>query len=657
MSSVRRILVANRGEIVSRVARTARRMGIEVVAVYASSDRNSAYVQDADFSLPLGDDSSSSPYLDIDLLVAKAVANNCDAIHPGYGFLAENAAFARAVIDAGLTWIGPPPEAIEAMGGKIEAKRIAAQAGVPVLESIELSDDVDEAAEAAQRLLTPPLLVKPSAGGGGKGMHRVNDFDGFTDVLHRAQREAKAAFGDGTLFIERYLESARHVEVQVMADQHGNVLHLGTRDCSVQRRHQKVVEEAPAPGLSADLIDRMCAAATSLASEINYVGAGTVEYLVFGDEFIFLEMNTRLQVEHPVTEEITGRDLVELQVIAARGDALPLTQGEITTSGHSIEVRLYAENPAKRFLPSPGTVDVCELPDTEGIRWEMGIQTGSVVSSRYDPMVGKVVATGRDRNEARHRLAHALKRLRLAGLRTNIELLVAILEDEDFADVVLSTHFLDLHPDLVKPQTRPEDTQRNIIAGLVHEALNRREQTKVQPFMPVGWRSLRSQGTRVVVHVGDENFTVEYVQERDGSWTFQIADQSFEVNVISFSADSIDLEIDDLRGSFDIRPQADRIYVFGQWGVTGFEEIPALGGDAGHVAGDLVSPLPGVVVRVVASVGDKVLAGDTIVTIEAMKMEHQISAPSDGVLQTISVNEGDVVDHGQSIGIIEPAEA
>lgn len=361
-NSITTVLVANRGEVASRIARTATRLGIRTVGVYAESDRNAAYLDDLDIAVALGDDATSSPYIDHELILDAAQRTGADAVHPGYGFLAENAEFAAKVIEQGLTWVGPPPQAMIEMAGKIRAKEIARDSGVPVLDSVTVDDDPESSIERARAIPTP-LLVKPSAGGGGKGMHRVDDHAALAQTIEIAQREALSSFGDGTLFIERYVESPRHVEVQVFADQHGNVVHLGDRDCSVQRRHQKIVEEAPAPGLDAHVRERMAEAAVSLARSIGYEGAGTVEFLYFDGDFAFLEMNTRLQVEHPVTEQVTGEDLVEWQFIVASGGRLPSSQEEITLDGHSVEVRLYAEDPANDYLPSPGTVHLLEAPN------------------------------------------------------------------------------------------------------------------------------------------------------------------------------------------------------------------------------------------------------------------------------------------------------
>ncbi len=443
MSDITKILIANRGEIALRVIRTARAMGIRTVAVYSDADRDAAHVTAADEAVRIGaDDSDSSAptasYLNIDALMDAAKESGADAVHPGYGFLSERAAFARACGDAGLVFIGPPPDVIEAMGRKDYARRIAEQAEVPVLPTYQ-ADDPN---------MHLPVLVKAAAGGGGKGMRIVRNAADLPDALAAARREAESAFGDGTLLVERYVEHGRHVEVQVLADAYGTVLHLGERDCSAQRRHQKVVEESPAPTISADLRERLLSAAVRLTAHVNYVNAGTVEFLVSDDEFFLLEMNTRLQVEHPVTELVTGLDLVELQIRIAAGERMPLRQEEVTSRGHAIEVRVYAEDAEHGFLPQAGRAGVVRWPRGEGVRVDAALRSFDEVSPWYDPMIGKVTSHGPDRESARQAILGALAETRIDGLTTNLAFLATLLGSAQFADAAIDTSWLDRHPDL-----------------------------------------------------------------------------------------------------------------------------------------------------------------------------------------------------------------
>ncbi|MFM9136037.1 MAG: acetyl/propionyl/methylcrotonyl-CoA carboxylase subunit alpha, partial [bacterium] len=467
---MRRILVANRGEIARRVFRTARAMGLQTVAVYSEPDAGAPFVSEADVAVALQGSTSAETYLDIAQVLAAARRTGADAVHPGYGFLSENPEFAEAVRDAGLTWIGPTPESIRAMALKVEAKRLAADAGVPLVPGSELADAVlgEEAAALAEDV-GYPLLVKASAGGGGKGMRVVDEAGDLAEALASARREAQASFGDPTVFLERYLAAARHVEVQVFGDAHGNVVHLGERECSIQRRHQKIVEEAPSPGLEAEACERMYAAAVALARAIGYRGAGTVEFLVLGSgadqEFFFLEMNTRLQVEHPVTEMVTGLDLVEWQIRVARGEALPLRQDEIHRVGHAIEVRLYAEDPSRGYLPNTGVLRGFAIDPS--LRVDSGVEAGSQVTSFYDPMLAKVIAHAADRTTATAQLARGLRASRIHGLVTNRDSLVAILESPRFQAGETTTAFLDQEPGVLDPVVPSDVLDRHLAAVAV----------------------------------------------------------------------------------------------------------------------------------------------------------------------------------------------
>ena len=666
MSRISTILVANRGEIVSRVARTAAGLGIRTVGVYSSSDTDSRYLDDVDVAVALGDDSKSSPYLSIGKILDACRRTGADAVHPGYGFLAENADFARAVIDAGLTWIGPTPAAIDAMGGKIGAKEIAAEAGVPVLDSVTVGEDV-AASIADIKGLQPPLLVKPSAGGGGKGMVRLDSHDGLERALETARRGAESAFGDGTLFVERYLEGPRHVEVQILGDQHGTVVHLGTRDCSVQRRHQKIIEEAPAPATyPPELSEQICASAVALAKQIGYVGAGTVEFLAYDNGFAFLEMNTRLQVEHAVTEQVMGVDLVEQQIRIAEGQAVPsmfqldaeqfdgvdpfARPDKLGATESSIEARVYAEDPARGYLPSPGLITHWHAPDVPGVRWEVGVRTGSDVSVRFDPMIAKAVAVGDDRPTAIALLRKALSGIVVSGISTNIPQLIAILDDPEFAAGGIGTDFLDRRPELVGSRASDEDVQLAAVAASLHDLLSTPDGPRVQPFAPVGFRILRSQPIATSYAYGDESVDVQLTPQRDGTWTLG---DSGAVRVARRDGAKIALEIDGVRRSFAVTPGDPTLVSTGS-GVVALSPVAAAGGeDADGVAGSIAAPLPGLVVSIEVAVGDTVKADQTLVVLEAMKMEHKLSAGGAGVVKEILVGVGDTVDYQAPLIVVE----
>jgi acetyl/propionyl-CoA carboxylase alpha subunit len=643
---ITRLLVANRGEVVSRVARTARERGIAVVGLYADSDADALYLRDTDVAIALGSDAGPSPYLDIRAVLNAAVHAGADAVHPGYGFLAENADFAQACIDAGLVWVGPPPAAIRAMGGKIEAKELAAKAGVPLLPSMVVSEDTDLNDVAA---LGFPLLLKPSAGGGGKGMHRVDATEELPTAIATARREALASFGSAALLAERYITGPRHVEVQVFADVAGHVLHLGDRDCSVQRRHQKIIEEAPALDLPTGIREAMAEAAISLTKSIGYVGAGTVEFLAFEDTFAFLEMNTRLQVEHAVTEEVTRLDLVDLQLQVAMGHDLPMTQADLDIRGHAVEARLYAEDPANDYLPTPGVVERMHVPAVPGVRWELGLETGTRVGSRYDPMVAKVVARGRDRQQALGRLSAALKELRTIGLTTNRESLVGITTDREFLRTAVGTDFLIRRPELLSTRTDVALTNAHAVAAALHACLTRRSIASVQPFTPPGWRNLRSQDATVVYgRDSGDPISVSYRQEGDSTWTATVDGVELTAVVHGWGADHIDVAVDGRRRWCRIAVSTEAIFVDSREAVTTLR--PRQAGrtdDSEQAAGAALAPMPGTVVAVAVSLGDIVDVDDTLVVVEAMKMEHRVRASSKGVVDSVHVKLGDAVAQHQ----------
>ena len=637
---IRRVLIANRGEIARRVARTCRDLGIETVAVFSDADADALFAREATTAVRLPGNAPADTYLRIDLVVDVALRAGADAVHPGYGFLAENPQFAQTVIDAGLTWIGPPPSAMASMGSKIEAKRLMRAAGVPVLP------EGDEAGL--------PALVKASAGGGGRGMRIVRSAEDLADAVAAAQREALAAFGDGTVFVERYVERGRHVEIQVFADRHGNCVSLFERECSIQRRHQKIVEECPSPAVSADLRATMGAAAVAAAQAVGYVGAGTVEFLLAPDgSFYFLEMNTRLQVEHPVTELVTGLDLVALQISVAEGSPLPRTALYPTMNGHAIEVRLCAEDPAAGYLPQTGRLTRFEVPAGAHLRVDTGVENGSEVPPYYDSMIAKVVAWAPDRTAAARALSHALASSRVHGVATNRDQLVAVLRHPEFLAGDLDTGFLDRNP-----CTDGDD------AGLAHAAVaaalalqaDRRARTAVLAHVPSGWRNVPSQDQTVEFDVrGSQQVAVGYRLDRSGRLASVTVDGTpCSVSLTSASPTEVALVGDGVLRRYTVAISDETVDVDGpdrSWSLRIVERFPLP--DAAGLAGSLVAPMPGSILRVLVDVGEVVTPGQPLVVLEAMKMEHQVVAPSGGTVTRVLVAPGDQATTGQALLVVE----
>ncbi len=675
----KRLLVANRGEIARRVFRTARGLGIETIAVYSDPDANSAHVRDADLAVALGGTTSTESYLDTGKILEAAARSGADAIHPGYGFLSENPDFAQAVMAAGLTWVGPTPESIRSMALKVEAKRLAEAAGVPLVPGAELAADVtNDQLERTASEVGFPLLVKASAGGGGKGMRVINSPDELIDAVDAARREAQNSFGDPTVFFERYLTGARHVEVQVFGDTHGNVVHLFERECSIQRRHQKIVEESPSPGTTPATLDQMYAAAVSLASQIGYVGAGTVEFLVFGEgaaqEFFFLEMNTRLQVEHPVTEEVTGLDLVEWQLQVASGHELPYPQGAIARNGHAIEVRLYAEDPANNYLPSTGRLVAfgSESSMARYCRKDSGFDAGDEVSPFYDPMLAKIISQGSDRAEAIDKLATNLRQLDIAGVITNRDSLVAILESPEFADGATTTDFLDKHPHLMDaPTVDVAEREALLVAAALSNAWFDRQSATWGDLAFGGWRNISAvpqrsdweldggaEPRRFAVVWSPSSASAGSVELRESEpaagWTGPVRGHSYAINMDSWETIDrrqramVNLELDGIRKGYTVGCADDFVWVTGRHDCLTFKKLPRFV-DPDHAAagGGPAAPVPGTVVSVEISAGDEVTEGQTLIVLEAMKMEHRITAAVDGVVDEVLVNTGDSVDAHQ----------
>jgi propionyl-CoA carboxylase alpha chain len=635
---INRLLVANRAEIASRIFRTCRTLGIGTVAIHSDADAALPYVREADLAVRLPGNAPAETYLDVDAILHAARRTGADAIHPGYGFLSENADFARAVEAAGLTWIGPSPDSIEAMGSKIEAKRIMREAGVPVLDAPDSPTDADL-----------PLIVKASAGGGGRGMRIVRDLASLDTEIADARDEAASAFGDGTVFVEPYVERGRHVEVQVVGDRHGDVLVLGERDCSIQRRHQKVVEEAPAPDLAPEVARSMHDAARAAAEAIGYVGAGTVEFLYDPEteRFFFLEMNTRLQVEHPVTEEVFGVDLVALQLAVAEGTALAhLDVGSPAPHGHAIEVRLYAEDPAADFQPQSGVLTAFDVQAGDGIRVESGFAAGSEVSTHYDAMLAKVVAHGPTRVAAARRLAATLDRARIHGVATNRDLLVAILRDPDFLAAKVGTDFLDRTS--VVATTEHRDPHRHLlVAATVALEEARRARRVVQRGIPVGWRNVTSQPQLTGF---EPDHGVAWHDDRDG-YRFD------GLEVTAIGPDSVTLVEGGLAATYSVRVDDTAVEVDGPVGHARLVERPRFTDPAEqHRSGSLLAPLPGTVVSVAVSTGDRVEADAPVLVLEAMKMRHTVSAPHPGTVSEIDVRPGAQVAAGEVLAVVEPME-
>jgi propionyl-CoA carboxylase alpha chain len=626
------ILVANRGEIASRVFRTCRALGIATVAVYSDADAGLPFVRDADVAVHLPGNAPSDTYLRGDLIIAAAQKAGAEAIHPGYGFLSENADFARDVEAAGLTWIGPSPESIAQMGSKIRAKELMAAAGVPILA-------VDLDGLTAGDL---PLLVKASAGGGGRGMRIVEQLDALDSELAKAKAEATSAFGDGTVFVEPYLPRARHVEVQILADNHGNVWAVGDRDCSIQRRHQKVVEESPAPNLSDKARTTLHIAAREAAKAVRYRGAGTVEFLVDGDRVFFLEMNTRLQVEHPVTEEVHGLDLVAAQIAIAEGQ--PLVGNAPTPTGHAIEARIYAEDPHLDYAPQTGTVRQFAFPDT--VRVEATVEPGSVVGIHYDAMIAKVIVHAADRATALRALADALRRATVTGVRTNVSALRRILSAPEVVAADLSTSMLEEHAAewlIGEPDAALE--HRYAIAAALAEATCAAANSPVLNRIPVAWRNVPSQ-PRVREYDGGVRVDYHAVGGR-----LRVADG---IDVLLASSNEVVLGHDGMTERFAVTVGHGFVDVAGPDGSRSFTPVPRFVNPADSVAeGSLLAPMPGSVVSVAVEAGDQVAQGDTIVVLEAMKMQHTLTAPTDGVVAELAVTAGQQVESGAVLAVIE----
>jgi acetyl/propionyl-CoA carboxylase alpha subunit len=654
VTRIAKILIANRGEIAVRIARTCRELGITTVAVFSDVDADAPHVTACDEAVHLPGATPGETYLRIDLILEAAARTGADAVHPGYGFLSENAAFATACAEAGMTFIGPPPSAIAAMGSKIEAKRLMKEAGVPILEGVEAGGLDDAALLAAAGRVGYPILVKASAGGGGKGMRVVPSADGLVEAVAAARREAAGAFGDDTVFLERYLQRARHVEIQVVGDTHGNVVDLFERECSIQRRHQKIIEEAPSPAVDTDLREAMGKAAVDAARAVGYCNAGTVEFMLAGSECSFLEMNTRLQVEHPVTELITGRDLVRVQILVAEGRELPRDVCDPTMQGHAIEARLYAEDPANDFLPVTGTLHHFRVPDH--VRLDTGVAGGSEISVHYDPMLAKVIAHAPTREEAAFALAQALADAEIHGPATNRELLVRVLRSPEFLAGDTDTGFLDRVDVAALSAPLAADHGVHALAATLADQARRRAAARVQSTLPSGWRNAPSQLQIQDWDTPDGPMRVGYRFDRDGL-VARIGDDAVAATLHAAQPDHVDLTVDGVRRRFSVFSVPPRAWVSSPLGHSSLTRVSRFPNPVIEEApGSLRSPMPGKVVSIDAEVGTSVAAGETIVVIEAMKMEHAVRSPVDGRVASIPVAVGQQVDADQVLAVVDGDE-
>jgi propionyl-CoA carboxylase alpha chain len=653
---IQRVLVANRGEIARRIFKTCRRLGIGTAAIYSDQDATEPHCREADVAVHLPGDSAATTYLNGKAILDAAREAGADAVHPGYGFLAENAEFAKSVLDAGLIWVGPSPAAIATMGSKLESKRLMRESEVPTLDGVSLSGLTAAQVKEEADLIGYPILVKASAGGGGKGMRIVPDSGSLEASVEAAMRESASAFGDDTVFLEKYLEAPRHIEIQIVGDNSGTVVSLFERECSIQRRHQKIIEEGPSPALDPDLRRIMGRAAVKAARAVDYTGAGTVEFLFQNGEFYFLEMNTRLQVEHPVTEMVTGLDLVELQILVANGFPLPEDVVRPALSGHAIEARLYAEDPANDYLPVTGVVHRFDFSSFPDIRVDSGVESGSHISILYDPMLAKVISHAPTRAEAVSTLATALRGARIHSSTTNRDMLVRVLEHPDFIAGDINTHFLSESAQLerlIAPLASEVDEAFAARAAALADQALERSASKVLRSVPSGWRNLPR---------------APQLRSYRGSLSEHHVSYSLEGPQVLFEGEDSALIIEcspirvvfDRCGEiheFDVARYGDARYVDSSRVSVRLVELPRFPPSVAEESeGSLHSPMPGKIVRVDVATGDPVIAGQVLIVLEAMKMEHAISAPYAGTVTLVSYAPGDQVEAGATLAVVETSE-
>jgi len=633
------ILIANRGEIACRIIRTANEMGIKTIAVYEEADSNATFVSMSDVAVKL-----KNGYLDADEIVDAAKKTGADAIHPGYGFLSENSIFARKVIRNNIIWIGPTPHVIKVMGDKIKAKELAIKAKVPTLEKAESIKD--------SKQLGFPLLIKAAAGGGGKGMRIVNNKDELKDAVAAAKREAKAGFDDERVFIEKYIKKSRHIEIQILGDQHGNVIHLGERECSIQRRHQKIIEESPSPKLDDELREQIGNAAVKLAKKIKYQSAGTVEFILDENtnEFWFLEVNTRLQVEHPVTEEVTGVDLVRAQINIAKNEYLELKQKDVEFNGHALEVRLYAENPNNDFLPETGKIVCYEPYKNKSIRWDSGVQKGYEVGTNFDPMLSKVISWAPNRTDACLQLATALEKSCIGGVKTNKDFLVECIRHPEFLAGNTTSDFIEIQSPNRKKVLNDHDKNNLMIAGALWiSQTNIKNKNKLR-FIKHSWTNGRLPHQNISFQFENEIHQIKYSYINKES----ISILEKNVEIISFDNEMLECVIDDMRSQYQIYRDEDRLFVFDSFNDIQLKVLPRfVDPSTSSIEGGLLAPMPGKISEVLIKKDQKVKAGQSLMIIEAMKMEQTIKSPNAGKISKIMVKKGQQVENGESLLVID----
>ncbi|MBJ70906.1 MAG: 3-methylcrotonyl-CoA carboxylase [Sandaracinus sp.] len=662
---IHKVLIANRGEIARRIMRTCRAMGVETVAVYSDADAAMPFVREADEAVRLGPAPSRESYLVVERILEAAERTGADAIHPGYGFLAENADFAQAVADAGRVFIGPTPDAIRAMGSKKEAKALVAKAGVPVVPGYDGADQDPAVLAAKAKEIGFPVLLKASAGGGGKGMKRVDEAGQLEAAIESAKREAMSSFGDDVLLVEKYVERPRHVEIQIFGDAHGNVVHLFERECSIQRRHQKVLEESPSPALDEALRAKMGEAAVEAGKAIGYRNAGTVEFILGQDgSFYFLEVNTRLQVEHPVTEGVTGLDLVREQLRVAEGHPLSFTQGSLEMRGAALEARVYAEDPAGGFLPQSGPVIDWHLPELEGVRVDAGVESGSEVGIHYDPMLAKIITVGADRVEATRRMRRALRALSVQGLTTNRAFLLKVLEHPAYLEGAIHTHFIEEHAEALETGLSPQAIAHAAVAATLAEHERRRAGEPHPPHVPTGFRNNPRSWEWVEYQHADASggdtalLRLEYRHDgrRPGHFTMRVGHAEHAVELLAWDAPTLRLAVDGLRFDARVITAGAKHFVHARGESVALEERPRFPDRSLEVpAGGCIAPMPGAVVKVNVAEGDAVEAGQVLMVMEAMKMEHAVTAPHAGKVAELHVGEGDQVDADALLAVVEEA--
>ena len=637
--TIKKLLIANRGEIASRIISSAHDMGISCVAIYTEADQDTPYVREADQAFKLSDS-----YLNSKEILDIAIKSNSDAIHPGYGFLSENAAFANQVKKSNIKWVGPSANAIKKMGDKLTAKEIAIKANVPTLP---MTSDPKKANSIGY-----PILVKAAAGGGGKGMRIVNKAKDLKESIKSAEREAEGGFGDKRVFLERYIARSRHIEIQILGDSYGNIIHLGERECSIQRRHQKVVEESPSPMVDDEMREKMGQAAIKLASKLKYESAGTVEFLVDEKtkEFWFLEVNTRLQVEHPVTEEVTGIDLVKEQLRIASGEELGYEQTDIDFYGSSIEVRLYAEDPGNDFLPVTGKMIAFEPTDDPLVRWDVGIESGSNITANFDPMLAKIISFGETRTEAANKLALAIENSHFGGMKTNRDYLVSILRSKEYLNGDTTTDFVERVNLKSEIDLTKEEIVRFAKVGAMWVQGKNRDEAMVLKNLQSGWNNGRLPYQEVKLKLNEEELKIKYKPLRDGSF---ISEDNENIRIFNWSHDFIDVEISNVRYRSKISLEDDMLLVHTNKGDLLFDVLPKFNIAREEVIkGGLVAPMPGKVVEIKVKKGSNIKKGDTLVILEAMKMEHKVLAPDNGKVKEVLIKENEQVENGATLVVL-----